>query len=209
MKSAIDQYIERWSSPPSTVLQELYRETWLRTLYPRMASGQLQGKLLAFICQMMQAKSVLEIGTFTGYATIAMAEVMPSDGTIITIEADEELEPMIRKYIQKAGVEAKVQLMIGDATTIIPVLTEQFDLIFLDANKSAYPAYYEPLKAILRSGGFLIADNVLWGGKVADEHANDQDTKAIRAFNELAANDEEMEQLILPLRDGLNIIRKR
>lgn len=208
MINPLEEYIEKLSSKPSPVLQELYRETWLKTIYPRMASGAVQGKLLAFFCQMIQAKHVLEIGTFTGYATISMAEVLPEDGKIITIEANEELEALIRKYLYKAGVETKVQLLIGDAKVLLPNLEGPFDLIFLDADKAGYPMYYELSKKLLRKGGLLLADNVLWGGKVVDQNCHDHETNAIRKFNQLVSADAAVEQLIVPLRDGLNIIRK-
>ena len=208
MKRSIEHYIEAMSSPPSEVLKELYRYTYLKTYYPRMISGPVQGKLLAFICRMLRPEKVLEIGTFTGYTAISMAEALPGDSLLTTIEADEELEPLILSYLKKAGVENKVHLIIGDAKEVLQHTDGPFDLIFLDADKTSYPTYYQQLKPLLRPNGFLITDNVLWAGKVNVDEITDSATTAIRRFNELVAADVEVEQLILPLRDGLSIIRK-
>ncbi len=205
----LESYLDQMNSPASPLLQELYRHTWLTKLAPRMASGPLQGKLLAFICRMMQPKRLLEIGTFTAYATLAMAEVLPKDAEIITIEANEEFEDDINYFIKKGGFENQIKLIIGDAKQLVHELEGEFDLIYLDADKISYPDYYLPLKKLLRSGGILLADNVLWGLKVLDNNKTDRETAAINRFNEMAAADQEMEQLILPIRDGLSIIRKK
>ncbi len=209
MNFSLEQYLDRLNSPSSAVLEDLYRDTWLHTMYPHMASSPLQSKFLAFICKLLQPSRILEIGTFTAYATITMAEATPAKAEIITIEANEEYEPLIHTYLKKSGFENKVKLIIGDAKKILPVLQGLFDLIFLDADKVSYPEYYVTLKQLLRKGGLLVADNTLWSMKVIDEKITDRETAAIRLFNQLAASDKEMEQLILPLRDGISLIRKK
>lgn len=208
MSQKLNRYIERHSTPPSPVLRELYRQTWLQTLAPRMASGPIQGKFLEMISQMIQPQRILEVGTFTGYSAISLAAGLKKGGKLTTIEHNEELAPLINEYIHKAGMQHQIELIVGNAKTIIPTLNELFDLIFLDADKEAYPIYYPMLIEKLKTGGFLIADNVLWGMKVIDSAANDGETTAIRLFNQMVANDNCVESVILPLRDGLTLIRK-
>lgn len=204
----IDEYVQKNSTPPDELLHEIYRQTNLKTIYPRMISGPVQGKLLEMFCRMLQPKRVLEIGTFTAYATISMARAMPMDALLTTIEADEELEPLIRGFITKAGLEEKIQLLIGDAKQLIPQLQDKFDLVFIDADKLGYPTYYALVFDKVKKDGFMVADNVLWSGKVADPNIKDAETNAIRNFNQLVASDKRVEQVMLPLRDGLSIIRK-
>lgn len=208
MKDRLEDYVQKHSTPPDALLHDIYRQTNLRTIYPRMISGPIQGKLLEMICHMLQPKRVLEIGTFTAYATISMASAMPMEGLLTTIEADEELEPLIRSFIARAGLQQKIELLIGDAKLLIPNLKDEFDLVFIDADKLGYPTYYQLVFEKVRTGGFILADNVLWSGKVADPAVTDAETKAIREFNQLVANDSRVEQVILPLRDGLTMIRK-
>lgn len=204
-----EAYISRHTSPASPILNEIYRYTWLNTIYPRMASGHVQGKFLAMLAGISKARNILEIGSFTGYSAIAMAEALPQNGKLTTIEANEELEPILHKFILQSGQENKINLMIGQAHEILSqLINESFDFIFLDADKISYPMYFPILKNLLAKDGLLIADNVLWGNKVLDDNDKDPETVAIRRFNSLVAEDECFEQLILPLRDGLMIARK-
>jgi caffeoyl-CoA O-methyltransferase len=208
MKENLGKYLEFHSTPPSPVLKELYRQTHLKTVYPRMISGHVQGKFLSLISKMIKPERILEVGAFTGYSAIELASGLQQAGKLVTIEANEEFEPFILDFVSRAGLENKIELIIGDAKTVIPKLEGLFDLIFLDADKVGYPAYYPLLKNKLKPGGFLLADNVLWGMKVLDSVSADQETQAIKEFNKLVASDEDVEQVILPLRDGLMIIRK-
>ncbi len=206
----IENYAEQYSKPASGVLQRLNRETNLKVLHPRMLSGQIQGKLLQFISQMIQPKCILEIGTFTGYSAICLAEGLIENGTIHTIEIDPELEDFSIKYFEEASTSNKTKLHIGNALEIVPTLKETFDLVFIDADKENYCKYYELIFDKVRKGGFIIADNVLWSGKVLEKiHPNDKDTLGIVAFNNMILKDERIDNLLLPFRDGLMIIRKK
>lgn len=206
--SKIEAYINAHSTKVDKVLDEIYRQTHLTQLYPRMLSGSLQGKFLEMICAMLQPKKVLEIGTFTAYSTISMAKALSHESHIITMESNEELEEMILNNLIKAGVEQQVSLMIGDALELIPQITDKFDLIFIDADKINYPRYFELVIGKLNEGGFILADNVLWSGKVADPAITDEETRAIRQFNAMARDHWQTEQIIIPLRDGISLIRK-
>ena len=205
---AIEEYLEQHTTPMDEVLESLYRETYLHAMNPRMVAGPVQGHFLQFICQLMQPKKVLEIGTFTGFSTICMARGMASDGLLTTIEANEEYEDIIRNYLEKAGVSERVQLVIGDAKAVIPILEGEFDLVFMDADKASYPIYYDLVMDKLNSGGVLLADNVLWENKVLNTDTKERDTQAIRAFNDKIQNDPHVENVLLPLRDGLMMVRK-
>lgn len=205
---AIEEYLEQHTTPMDEVLHELYRETHLHAMNPRMASGPVQGRFLQLLCQLMQPKKVLEIGAFTGYATICMARGMASDGLLTTIEANEEYEGIIRKYLAKAAVADRVRLIIGDAKEVIPTLEGGFDLVFIDADKISYPSYYDLMIEKLNPGGVVLADNVLWEGKVLNVGTKERDTKAIQAFNDKVQNDPRVENVLLPLRDGLMMVRK-
>jgi predicted O-methyltransferase YrrM len=174
-----------------------------------MLSGPLQARFLDLICKIHQPKAILEVGTFTAYATVAMAMAIADDAHLITIEANEELEDTIHENLKKAGVFHKVSLIIGQAMNVIPTLNTTFDLIFLDADKINYPNYFDLLIEKLDSGGVIVADNVLWDGKVIDPEIQDAETNAIRLFNEKVAQHAAVEQIILPLRDGLSLIRKK
>jgi len=174
-----------------------------------MLSGNVQGKFLEMICRMLQPKRVLEIGTFTGYSAIAMAQGLNNDALIYTIEVNEEMESFIHEYISKSGLEKKIKLLMGDALEIIPTLEEEFDLVFIDADKEQYVDYYKLAKTKLKKGGFILADNVLWSGKVIESSSKtDKETQGIVEFNEFVNNDPEVEQLMLSIRDGLMLIRK-
>ena len=205
----INQYCEAHSSPQSPLLHQLERETHLKTLAPQMLSGQMQGQLLGMLSKIQRPGAILEIGTFTGYASICLAQGLREGGVLHTIEANAELEYLIRKYISLAGLNDKVRLHIGNAQEIIPGLPGPFDIIFIDAGKQDYASYYDLVIDKANPGGLIIADNVLWSGKViAEERERDPDTLAIHRFNEKVQQDERVENILLPVRDGLLIARK-
>lgn len=197
------------TSPLGEVLHQLERETHLRTLAPQMLSGAYQGQLLRFISLMLRPQRILEIGTFTGYTAICMAEGLTESGVLHTIEANDELGWLIQKYIRQAGFEDKIVLHLGDAAQVLPSLEETFDLVFLDAGKLDYPQHYELALAKMRPGGFLLADNVLWDGKVASGNERDETARALRTFNDFVQQDTRVDNLLLSLRDGLMMVRKR
>lgn len=201
-------YCSAHTTPQSDVLHALERETHLKTLAPQMVSGHLQGELLAMFSAMVQPQRVLEIGTFTGYATLCLARGLAKGGVLHTIEANVELEYIIKKYINIANIQDRVVLHIGDAKSIIPTLDETFDLVFIDAGKADYALYYDLIFSKLSVGGVLLADNVLWSGKVANPSVNDADTLVLRAFNQKIRLDDRVEKVLLPFRDGLIVVRK-
>ncbi|MEY4135030.1 MAG: O-methyltransferase [Saprospiraceae bacterium] len=207
-QKALYEYCEAHSSPLPDVLYALERETNLKTLSPQMMSGRLQGGLLRLLSSLLRPRVALEIGTFTGYGALCLAEGIASDGVLHTIEANPELEQIIRKYIRIAGKEAVVQLHIGRAQAVIPTLPGFFDLVFIDAGKQDYAVYYDLIIERVAPGGLILADNVLWGGKVLDP-VPDQDTRIMQGFNEVLAADPRVEALMLPLRDGLTIARRK
>ncbi len=201
-------YCQAHTSPASAVLMELERATYLRTLSPQMLSGPYQGTLLRFISQMIRPQRVLEIGTFTGYATICLAEGLAAGGQLHTIEANDELGWLIRQFLEKAELTEKVHLHLGDAAVIVPTLPEMFDLVFLDAGKLDYARHYELALSKMKPGGFLLVDNVLWDGKVALGDSQDMTTQVLRDFNDLVQQDERVENILLPIRDGIMLVRK-
>ncbi|NOU48407.1 MAG: O-methyltransferase [Bacteroidales bacterium] len=205
---SLDDYLEKHTSRPSELLQEMIRLTNLRTRFPRMLSGHIQGKFLEMVSKMLKPERILEIGTFTGYSALSLAEGLRDGGKLITIEYDEEYEDLIRYFIEKSGFGNKIQLLIGDAKTIIPDLSETFDLVFIDADKNGYPVYYEQVMPKVRTGGIILVDNVLWSGKVLKAGSKDAETAAIVKFNSIVADDVRVEQVLLPMRDGLMMIRK-
>jgi len=202
------RYLETYTSDESEYLYSLNRETNLRTIMPRMLSGKVQGKFLQIVSRMIKPRRILEIGAFTGYSCICLAEGLTSDGKIFTIESNEEYESIITKYIKKAEIENQVELLIGDALIEIPKLDETFDLVFIDANKEQYIDYYKLAKSKLSLNGFILADNVLWGGKVLNNNNPKKETLAMQAFNNYVKQDKDVEQVMIPLRDGLMLIRK-
>jgi caffeoyl-CoA O-methyltransferase len=204
----IADYAEAHTEPESDLLQSLVRETHLKTLAPRMLSGHLQGRFLSLISKLMHPKRILEIGTFTGYAALCMAEGLPEDGVLTTIEANDEMAFLIEKYVEKGGFAGKINPIFGNALEIIPTLTEEFDLVFIDAGKRDYPAYYDLVLPKVKSGGLIIADNILWSGKVVEDK-KDLDTTIIDGFNKMILADERVECLLLPIRDGLIMARKK
>ena len=206
----IDDYILQLIDPEPEYLTRLNRETWIRMLNPIMCSGHLQGRVLSMLCKMIQPVHALELGTFTGYSALCIAESLPENGELDTIESDDELEEFILRNFEKTPFEDKINLLIGNALDIIPTLDKTYDLVFIDADKREYEAYYEAVLPKIRQGGFILADNTLWSGKVVEKvHQNDQQTLGILRFNELIATDNRVEKVILPLRDGLTLIRKK
>ncbi len=203
----INRYAEEHTAPESLLLQKINRDTHAKVLMPRMLSGHLQGRLLAMISHMIRPKRILEIGTFTGYSTLCLAEGLAPDGHLVTIDINEELEDRVRGYFRESGMEAVIDYRIGNALEIIPTLTGPFDLVFIDADKENYQRYYDFVVNLVPLGGYILADNVLWSGKVLDEKP-DKDTRAIRTFNQYVKQDHRMECLLLPVRDGIMLMRK-
>ncbi len=205
-----DEYILAHTDKEPEYLAKINRATHLRMINPRMLSGHLQGRFLSMFCKMIQPKYVLELGTYTGYSALCMAEALPAEGILHTIECDDELEDFIVENFNSIEHGKKVRLHIGDALQIIETFNETFDLVFIDADKREYTAYYEAVLPKLRKGGFILADNTLWDGKVLKKpEENDKQTIEIIKFNAFVANDERVEKIMLPLRDGLTIIRKK
>ena len=208
LSESIEKYIANHTSKEDKLLLELNRETHLNVLMPNMISGQIQGVFLTMLTQMLNPKSVLEIGTYTGYSAICMARGMSGESKLITIDVNEELGEMTAKYFAKAGLNHIIQPQIGNALEIIPKLDQEFDLVFIDADKVNYGRYYELVFPKLKKGGCILADNVLWKGKVADESKQDKDTQALRAFNQKVQEDSRVQNVILSVRDGLMLVRK-
>ena len=210
----IIEYIERYSSPENEALAQITRETNLRVLNPHMLSGQVQGRLLAFISKMLRPKRILELGTYTGYSALCLAEGLAEDGELITIEHNDELEETIRKNLALSPLGKKIKLIIGDAVEVVSskqseVRGQQFDLVFIDADKREYCAYLDAVTDLVRNDGWIIADNTLWDGHVIDPaYDKEKQTLGLRAFNEKVAANERFEQVILPVRDGLTLIHK-
>ncbi len=206
----IEDYILNHTEREDQVLIDLTRETNLKILRPRMLTGHYQGKLIEQISKMICPANILEIGTYTGYSTICWAKGLASNGTIHTIEIKDELELIIRKYLKKADIEKKVKLYFGDAINIIPKIDESFDLVFIDADKPNYLNYYQAVFNKVKTGGYIIADNVLWSGKVIQKDSiEDESTKGIINFNRFVHNDIRVENILLNIRDGLMILRKK
>mgnify|MGYP006072675295 FL=1 len=204
----IDNYVVAHSQEEPKILQELTKETWQKTLNPRMISGAYQGRLLSMISKLIQPKNVLEIGTFTGYSALSIAEGLPKEGAIITIDRNEELAELQKKYFDKSDYKKQIQTFVGNAIEIIPTLTEKFDLVFIDADKSNYTNYFHLIIDKMNSGGIILSDNVLWYGKVAEKaNEKDVDTIALQAYNTLLNTDGRIETVMLPIRDGLTISR--
>ena len=206
---AIFEYARQHSSPEDEVLAALNRETHLRTVYPNMLSGHLQGRFLEMISHLLAPRRILEIGTFTGYSAICMARGLAEGGLLHTIDINDETMVIARKYIHLASLDDKIILHTGNALDIISNLEEIFDLVFIDADKPQYISYYNAVFDKLRVGGVILADNVLWGGKVLNENKfPDRETKGILDFNTFVSEDARVEKVMIPLRDGLLMIRK-
>lgn len=206
----IEQYIARHLDEEDGILRDLDRETHLKVLGARMISGHLQGQVLTMFSKMIRPLRILELGTFTGYSAICLARGLQPDGKLITIEIDDELQQIANDFFIKAGLQDKIIQKIGPALEIIPTLSESFDLVFIDADKREYSAYYHAVFPKVKNGGFIFADNTLWNGKVLDEiDPGDKQTQGIIDFNAYIKSDNRVEKIILPLRDGLTIIRKK
>lgn len=210
MEKDSDRYIREHSTPEDEVLEELYRQTHLYVVNPNMISGHIQGKFLEMLSHMIQPSQILEIGTYTGYSAICLARGLKSGGQLHTIEINDELQEMITHYLTLADVNDRVTLHTGRAQEIIPSLRGTFDLVFIDGDKREYCEYFDLIFDKVRKGGFIIVDNVLWGGKVESAEAlKDPQTKGVVMFNEKMRNDQRVEKIVLSLRDGLMIIRKK
>ncbi|MDF1516442.1 MAG: O-methyltransferase [Lutibacter sp.] len=204
----IDDYIVKHSQKEPELLQQLNKETWQKVLNPRMLSGGYQGRILAMISKLIQPKTILEIGTYTGYSALCLAEGMQKYGMLFTIDKNEELEDFAKKYFDQSAYNAQIKQLVGNALDIIPTLNEKFDLVFIDADKSNYTTYFKMIIGKMNSGGVILSDNVLWSGKVVIKiEPNDKDTQALLEYNELLNNDDRIETILLPIRDGLSISR--
>jgi len=204
----LQRYVETHTSAESDLLKKINRETHAHVLKSRMLSGHVQGRFLSLISKMLKPKVILEIGTYTGYSAICLAEGLQPGGKLITIDNNEELEDRVRNYFKESEYNSQIDFRVGDARKIIPTLTEVFDLVFMDADKENYSLYYDVVIDKLPSGGLILADNVLWSGKVV-QPSTDKDTKAILEFNNKVKDDPRVENLLMPLRDGVMMIRKR
>lgn len=204
----IEKYIDVHTSDESEVLQQLNRKTNTDVLMPQMLSGKVQGQFLKFISQMLQPDRILEIGTFTGYTAICLTEGLTEKGKLYTIDINEELEDIVKTHIEKAGVQHKIVQITGNATKEIQRLDEIFDLVFIDADKQNYSLYYDLVIDKVRNGGIILADNVLWGGKIIDEQ-KDKDTQKLAEFNNKVQQDNRVENVIISIRDGIMMIRKK
>lgn len=206
---SVDQYIEQHTTPADALLNELERQTYVKILRPQMVSGHLQGKVLEMMCRMICPKRVLEIGTFTGYSALCMVAGMPDDSTLHTIDINDELEDFTRSFFNRSPFANRIVYHLGDARQIIPMLGGQFDLIFIDADKREYPDYYQLAIENVRIGGFIIADDVLWYGKInADAPQNDTYTQGLQQFNEIVQTDPRVENVLFPIRDGLMVMQR-
>jgi predicted O-methyltransferase YrrM len=208
MNKKLEQYIGDHITEEDPVLEDLYRQTHIRFINPNMVSGHLQGKLLELISKMIRPKNILEIGTFTGYSAICLAKGLKKGGRLVTLETNDELKAFSDSYFKRAGVDSKITQIIGNALEIIPKLDEKFDLVFLDGDKREYIDYYRLIIDKVTPGGFILADNVLWGGQVLDKDTTDNQARGIIDFNEMIMNEKNIEEVIIPVRDGLMLIRK-
>ena len=207
----LDEYILQHIDPENNYLKALYRATHVKLLRPRMASGHLQGRILKMFVEMIRPKQVLEIGTYSGYSALCIAEGLPADGILHTFEINDEQEDFTRPWLEHSAYAEKIKFYIGDALEMVPQMDTTFDLAFIDGNKRFYVEYYEMVLSKMHSGGYIIADNTLWDGHVLDPHPHHTDTQTIgiKKFNDWVAVDKRVEKVILPLRDGLTIIRKK
>ena len=203
----IEEYARLHTEPENDLLKELVRETHAMVLQPRMLSGHLQGRFLSFIAKVYQPSLILEIGTYTGYSALCLAEGLKADGRLITIDVNEELESFTRSFFHRSAFKDQIDYRIADAAVEIPSIDGPFDLVFIDADKRNYFLYFDLVIDKMRSGGLILVDNVLWSGKIIDEGAKDKSTQALRDFNTKVANDPRVEPLLLPIRDGLFLLR--
>jgi predicted O-methyltransferase YrrM len=206
----LDNYVCAHTENEPALLADLNRRTHVSILQPRMLSGHYQGRLLSMLAHMIQPKRVLEIGTYTGYSALCFAEGLQAGGKVTTIDVNEELEEFVRSYIEKANCNDKVEYIVGDAMEVLAKLDEQFDLVFIDADKKNYCNYYELVFDKVKPGGYIIADNVLWSGKVLEDYDSlDRETKILMDYNKMIHEDERVQEILLPIRDGLMIARKK
>ena len=205
----MDRYLENHTSTEPEILKRLRKETFQKTTQPHMISGYLQGRLLAILSKMMNPKNILEIGTFTGYATLCLAEGLSPAGKITTLDINEELAYLPRKYFQESEFSGQIDFQLKDAKVFLKETDEFFDFVFIDADKENYVEYFELIKPRIKSGAVVLFDNVLWYGKVLEENPKQKSTQIIQELNDLIAKDEDFENLILPLRDGLHLSRKK
>ncbi|MCL7752571.1 O-methyltransferase [Polaribacter sp. Z022] len=204
----IDNYVVDHSQQEPTILKELSRETWQKVLNPRMLSGAFQGRVLSIITKLIQPKNILEIGTYTGYSALCLAEGLHPKGKIFTIDKNEELETLQNKYFEKSSYRNQIEQFVGNALEIIPTINEKFDLVFIDADKSNYINYFHLIIDKMNPGGIILSDNVLWSGKIVEElNPKDKDTKVLLEYNKLLNEDARLETVLLPIRDGLTISR--
>ena len=204
----LDQYVCEHTSPESELLQKINRETHADVLQPRMLSGHFQGRVLSMFSKMIQPNRILEIGTYTGYSALCLAEGLADQGKIITIDVNEELENRVRGYFESSKYRDKLIYLIGDAIKLIPEIKENWDIVFIDADKLNYLNYYQLVFDSVTVGGYIIADNVLWSGKVVDSTKQDRETNLLREYNQFVHDDPRVEQVLMPIRDGLMITRK-
>lgn len=205
----LDQYCCAHTADENDLLKRVNRETHVEVLQPRMLSGHFQGRVLSMLSKMIQPQRILEIGTYTGYSALCMAEGLSPDGKLVTIDVNEELAQRVQGYFDASAYAKQIHYIISPALDVIPTLNETWDLVFIDADKQNYIEYYELILPFVRSGGYVILDNVLWSGKVAEPDKNDKDTVLLRKLNALIHEDERVEEVLLPIRDGLMIARKK
>lgn len=208
ISTELQAYVSARSSDASALLAKIDRETHLEVLQPRMLSGHFQGRVLSMLSKLLRPASILEIGTYTGYSALCLAEGLGSDGQLLTIDINEELETRVRGYFEASEFANQIEYIIGNAAQLIPTLSNTFDLIFIDADKQQYPLYYEQALEKLNPGGFILIDNVLWSGKVVDDKHQDKDSVLLRELNLKISQDPRVEKVLLPIRDGLYLIRK-
>jgi predicted O-methyltransferase YrrM len=205
----IDRYCCTHSEDENDLLKRINRETHVEVLQPRMLSGHFQGRVLSMLSKMIQPKRILEIGTYTGYSALCLAEGLSSDGKLVTIDVNEELVNRVKGYFNASEYAKQIEYILSPALEVIPTLIEEWDLVFIDADKQNYIAYYELVLPLVKPGGYIILDNVLWSGKVADPEKNDKDTVLLRELNTIIHADDRVEEVLLPIRDGLMIARKK
>ena len=209
IEERVEEYSMLHTTKESELLNKIDRETHLEVLRPRMLSGHFQGRILSMLSKMISPNRILEIGTYTGYSAICLAEGLTEDGKLYTIDINEELEDRVRQYFLESKYNQQIDLIIGDALNLIPRLNESWDIVFIDADKKNYTKYFNMVVASVKSGGYIIADNVLWSGKVVEKDHLDEDTLALRVFNDTLSKDPRFEVVLLPVRDGLLIARKK
>ncbi len=206
----IEDYVSKFTENESEILKELNHETWEKVLIPRMLSGHIQGRILSMLSHMIHPKSILEIGTYTGYSAICFAEGLAENGKIHTIDINEELEPMVNKYIEKSNLKDTIINYVGNAIDIIPTINEKFDLVFIDADKTNYCNYFDLVFDKVKTGGYIIADNVLWSGKVTENYNTlDPDTQSLIDYSKKMEEDNRVQNVLFPVRDGLMVVRKK